>query len=214
MDLDLRSFRQEYNKEGLSRESIPGNPFVLFEQWLQEAIDTQASEPTAMIVGTVSPQGHPATRTVLLKELRDESFVFYTNYDSRKGQHLQHNPAISLSFVWHELERQIHVEGIATKLPSSISDEYFHSRPINSQIGARASLQSTPIANRKELMDRFEHELNQWEGKEIPRPAYWGGFRVEPHRIEFWQGRPSRLHDRFLYEWQADKKWNIHRLSP
>ena len=214
MNIDLRSVRQEYNKKGLSRDNIPTNPFLLFEQWLAEAISSQVNEPTAMLVGTVSPQGQPATRTVLLKELRAEQFVFYTNYNSRKGQHLQQNPAISLSFVWHELERQVHIEGKASKLASNISDEYFHSRPFNSQIGARASLQSQYIESRNELMQRFEQESALWKNKEVPRPENWGGISILPHRFEFWQGRPSRLHDRFLYELDQDKQWHIHRLSP
>lgn len=214
MDLNLRSVRQEYTKRGLSRNQIPDNPFLLFEQWLGQAITQEVNEPTAMLVGTVSPQGHPSTRTVLLKEVVDQKFVFYTNYMSRKGKHLAENPAISLSFVWHELERQVHIEGFARPLASTISDEYYHSRPYKSQIGARISPQSQPIPSRFKLMREFVKESSKWIGQEIERPVNWGGYEVEPVRIEFWQGRPSRLHDRFLYEKEADNSWKINRLAP
>lgn len=214
MDLNLRSVRQEYTKRGLSRNQIPDNPFLFFEKWLNEAIDEKVNEPTAMLVATVSPQGTPSTRTVLLKEVRDEKFVFYTNYNSRKGQQLMQNPAISLSFIWHEFERQIHIEGRAYPIDPKISDEYFHSRPYKSQIGARISPQSQTIPSRFKLMREFVKESSKWIGKEIERPDHWGGFAVEPTRIEFWQGRSSRLHDRFLYEKDNIKHWNINRLAP
>jgi len=214
MDLNLRSVRQEYTKKGLSGKNIPDNPFLLFEQWLQEAMEQDVNEPTAMLVGTVSPEGHPATRTVLLKELRNEEFVFYTNYNSRKGRHLQNNPAISLSFVWHELERQVHIEGFAEKIAPEISDEYFHSRPYKSQIGVRISPQSQPIPSRFKLMREFVMESSKWIGRQIERPSNWGGYAVRPTRVEFWQGRPNRLHDRFLYEEQANGNWGVNRLAP
>ncbi len=214
MDLNLRSVRQEYTKRGLSRNQIPDNPFLLFEQWLGQAISQEVNEPTAMLVGTVSPEGHPSTRTVLLKEVVDQKFVFYTNYLSRKGKHIAENPAISLSFVWHELERQVHIEGFAKPLSPTISDEYYHSRPYKSQIGARISPQSQPIPSRSKLMREFVKESAKWMGREIERPNNWGGYEVEPIRIEFWQGRPSRLHDRFLYEKEANNSWKINRLAP
>ncbi len=214
MDINLRSIRQEYNKKGLLRKDIPNNPFILFQKWLQEAIDAQVNEPTAMIVGTVSPEGTPSTRTVLLKEFRDSKFVFYSNYESRKGQHLSQNNHISISFIWHELERQIHIEGIAEKLESNISDEYFQSRPYKSQIGARISPQSHPIDSRFQIMRKFIIESSKWIGKSIQRPDNWGGYAVTANRIEFWQGRPSRLHDRFLYQNKSDDKWTIHRIAP
>lgn len=214
MDIDLRSIRQEYTKKGLSRSSIPDNPFSLFQKWLNEAIESKVNEPTAIIVGTVSPEGRPSTRTVLLKEFRDSKFIFYTNYNSRKGEHLRNNPAISISFVWHELERQIHIEGIAELVSPQISDEYFRTRPYKSQIGARISPQSQPIASRMEIMRKFVTEASRWIGRKVDRPANWGGYAVTPTRIEFWQGRPSRLHDRFLYTKKTDESWELKRIAP
>lgn len=214
MDLDLRNIRQDYRKRGLLRKQIPNNPFVLFEKWLNEAIKEQVNEPTAMLVSTVSPSNKPASRTVLLKEFKNSEFVFYTNYESRKGIHLEHNPSISLSFIWHELERQIHIEGIATKVNPKQADEYFLQRPLKSQIGARISPQSRPIKNRGELIKKFILESSKWVGRGIKRPNNWGGYTVKATRIEFWQGRANRLHDRFLYEIDNDGSWNIQRLAP
>ncbi len=214
MDINLRSIRQEYTKKGLSRNSVPDNPFVLFEKWLNEAIEGKVNEPTAVIVGTVSPEGTPSTRTVLLKEFRDFKFIFYSNYNSRKGSFLRLNPAISLTFVWHELERQIHIEGIAEQILPEISDEYFRTRPYKSQIGARISPQSQPISSRFELMRKFVSESAKWIGQTIERPLNWGGYAVTANRIEFWQGRPSRLHDRFLYRKTNKGDWTIDRIAP
>ena len=207
--LNIADIRQEYTKGGLRESELPGDPLSLFSRWLQEAIDAEVDEPTAVIVGTVSPEGRPSTRTVLLKGLHDGKFVFYTNYESRKGRQLAQNPSISLSFVWHALERQIHIEGIAEE-----SDEYFRKRPYKSQIGARISPQSQPIASRMQLIRSFVREAARWIGKEVERPDNWGGYAVTPTRIEFWQGRPNRLHDRFLYTLQPDGEWKISRLAP
>ena len=211
---NIADIRQEYSKSGLRESELPGDPLSLFSCWLQEAIDSNVEEPTAVIVGTVSPEGRPSTRTVLLKGLHDGKFIFYTNYESRKGKHLAQNPYISLSFVWHELERQVHIEGVATKVPSEESDEYFRKRPYKSRIGARISLQSQPIASRMQLIRAFVREAARWIGKEVERPDNWGGYAVTPTRMEFWQGRPNRLHDRFLYTLKTDGKWEINRLSP
>lgn len=178
MKADLATIRREYTKGGLKRSDLPDNPLVLFTKWLQEAIDAEVNEPTAMLVGTVSPEGKPAIRTVLLKDLHDGKFIFYTNYGSRKGKHLAHNPSISISFVWHELERQIHIEGIAAKVSPQESDEYFRKRPYKSRIGARISPQSEPIESRIQLIRDFVKETTRWIGKEIDRPEYWGGFAV------------------------------------
>ena len=195
---NIADIRQEYTKSGLRESELPCDPLSLFSRWLQEAIDANVEEPTAIIVGTVSPEGRPSTRTVLLKGLHDGKFIFYTNYESRKGRQLAQNPYISLSFVWHELERQVHIEGTAAKVSPEESDEYFRKRPYKSRIGARISPQSQPIASRMQLI----------------RADNWGGYAVTPTRMEFWQGRPNRLHDRFLYTLKTDGKWEINRLSP
>lgn len=212
--MDIKNIRREYNRGGLTEKDVPDNPIDLFEQWLEEAIRAKVNEPTAMLVSTVSPEGSPSSRTVLLKELRDGTFVFYTNYTSRKGGHLAANPAIALTFVWHELERQVHIEGTASQLPSEISDAYFQTRPYKSRIGARISPQSNPIPGRAELVKRFVRESARWIGREIERPAHWGGYAVTPVRIEFWQGRASRLHDRILYTRLENGNWKRERLAP
>lgn len=213
-DLNIANIRKEYKKNKLSRSDVPDNPMQLFEKWLQEAITAQVNEPTAVIVGTSTPDGHPSTRTVLLKELINGKFVFYTNYDSRKGKQLTANPYVSLSFVWHQLERQVHVEGKAEKVPAEESDSYFNTRPYKSRIGARISPQSQPIASRMQLMRSFVKESIKLVGQEIKRPEHWGGFAVTPIRIEFWQGRENRLHDRILYTLQENGEWKIERLAP
>lgn len=214
MKVDLAIIRQEYTKGGLKSSDLPDNPLVLFEKWLHEAVNAGVNEPTAMLVGTVSPEGTPATRTVLLKGLHDGKFIFYTNYESRKGKHLTQNPYISLSFIWHELERQVNIEGVATRVSPQESDEYFRKRPYKSRIGARISPQSEPIESRMQLIRKFVKESFRWGGKEVDRPEHWGGFAVTPTRIEFWQGRPSRLHDRFLYILQSKDTWKRERLAP
>lgn len=214
MEINLAGIRQEYTKSGLKESELPDNPLLLFNRWLQEAIDAKVNEPTAVVVGTVSPEGQPSTRTVLLKDLHNGKFIFYTNYESRKGRHLANNPHVSLSFIWHQLERQVHIEGIAAKVPAHESDEYFKNRPYKSRIGARISPQSQPIKSRMQLIRNFVKEAAQWIGKEVERPQQWGGYAVTPTRIEFWQGRPNRLHDRFLYTLQKDGTWKVTRLAP
>lgn len=211
---NLANIRQEYKKGRISRCNLPANPIELFEKWLNEAMEAQVNEPTAVIVGTVSPDGKPATRTVLLKGLQEGKFIFYTNYESRKGEHMRQNPHVSLSFVWHGLERQVHIEGSVSKTSAAESDAYFRLRPYNSRIGARISPQSRPIPSRVSLIKSFLAEASRYVGKEIPRPENWGGYEVTPGRIEFWQGRPSRLHDRMLYTLQPTGEWKIERLAP
>lgn len=214
MDVKISDIRREYTRGGLSEREAPVTPFLLFEKWLDEAIRAKVNEPTAMLVATVSPEGRPATRTVLLKELRDDKFIFYTNYKSRKGTHLADNPNISLSFVWHELERQVHIEGVAQKLLPEESDAYFKTRPYKSRIGARISPQSQVIAGRSVIMSRFVREAATYVGREIDRPEHWGGYAITANRIEFWQGRESRLHDRILYTREEDGTWKKDRLAP
>lgn len=214
MNINLSNIRKEYTKGGLKKKDAPEDPLVLFEQWLEEAISAKVNEPTAVLVGTVSPEGTPSTRTVLLKELLNGKFVFYSNYNSRKGKHLAGNPHISLTFVWHELERQVHVEGTAQKLAPEVSDIYFKTRPYKSKIGARISPQSQVIQERSDIIKKFIAEVTKSVGRDVERPEHWGGYAVTPTRIEFWQGRESRLHDRILYTLEANGCWKIERLAP
>lgn len=167
-----------------------------------------------MIVCTSTPDGHPSSRTVLLKELLNGEFIFYSNYESRKGQQMASNPYVSLTFLWHELERQIHVEGTVRHLEPALSDAYFATRPYKSRVGARISPQSRPIPNRDYIYINFAKEAAKFIGQTVPRPDSWGGFAVSPTRIEFWQGRESRLHDRFAYTLQEDGSWQADRLAP
>lgn len=214
MNINIGNIRREYIRGGLKESDVPDNPLVLFGQWLEEAIKAKVNEPTAMLVATVSPEGQPASRTVLLKEIHEGEFVFYTNYKSRKGTHLAGNPRISLSFVWHELERQVHVEGVAAQLPPEMSDAYFKTRPYKSRVGARISPQSQPITGRMEIIKDFVLEMTKNVTHEVERPENWGGYAVSPVRIEFWQGRANRLHDRILYTLKEDNTWRKERLAP
>ena len=182
---------------------------------MREAVEGNALEPTAVIVATSTPDGHPSMRTVLLKEVLNDEFVFYSNYESRKGKQMSANPHVALTFLWHEMERQIHIEGTVRHLSAEESDAYFAQRPYKSRVGARVSPQSHPIPNREYIMVAFAAESLKYVGRSVPRPDNWGGFAVKPERIEFWQGRESRLHDRFLYTPnEAGEGWKIDRLAP
>ena len=210
--MDLHNIREDYSKQSLSKEDCAAEPLTQFEQWLQEAIKAQVNEPTAVNVATVNEDGRPSSRIVLLKEVNAQGFVFFTNYHSRKGRAITHQPFVAMTFFWPELERQVRIEGRAQKLPEAESDTYFASRPYTSRIGAWASQQSEVIESHKALLARAaliaaKHPLN------VPRPPHWGGYLVIPDRIEFWQGRPSRLHDRICYQLQ-DNLWIKERLSP
>ncbi len=213
MDVNVENIRREYNVGSLSRKDMPPEPFPKMEAWLQEAIDLGVIEPTAIIVATVDADGQPSTRTVLLKELKDGKVIFYSNYESRKGKQIETNPRVSVTFLWHQLERQIHIEGVCTKVAPEVSDAYFAQRSYKSQVGARISPQSRPIPNRTFIVTAFAKESLKY-GFKVPRPDNWGGFEVTPHRVEFWQGRPSRLHDRFLYQLQEGGAWSLERLAP
>ena len=216
MDLSIADLRQNYSLEGLKETDVNSNPIQQFALWFHQAVDAELLEPNAMTLATATPDGKPTARIVLLKGFSDRGFVFYTNYDSLKGKQLIANPYAALVFLWDKLERQVRIEGTVEKLSPEESDEYFYSRPKASQLGAWASAQSETIANRKVL----EQKLADLESKyadndtKIPRPPHWGGFRVIPQQIEFWQGRPSRLHDRLVYCLQDDGSWEIERLSP
>ena len=213
-DLHLENIRREYTSLSLSRKDLPADPLEIVSTWIDQAIEAKINEPTAVIVGTATPEGRPSMRTVLLKEVLEGRFVFYSNYDSRKGKQIAANPHVALTFLWHEFERQIHIEGTIERLPAAESDAYFAMRPYKSRVGARISPQSQPIPSREYIMMRFAAESLRFVGREVPRPENWGGFSVTPSRIELWQGRDSRLHDRFLYELQEDGTWSLERLAP
>jgi len=214
MTLDLENFRVEYTKGGLERENLHENPIEQFKRWMQQTIDAKIPDPNAMTVATVDASGQPSQRIVLLKNLDEKGFVFYTNLKSRKAQELLQNPKISLHFPWYLLERQVKVCGVAEQLSAAEVLKYFISRPRDSQLGAWASHQSRPISSRALLMQQFDAMKNKFSKGEIPLPDFWGGFRVKPHQIEFWQGGAARLHDRFEYNLQTDKSWTITRLEP
>lgn len=214
MVLHLESLRREYTKGGLEHHDLAENPIDQFNRWMEQTIAAEIPDPNAMTIATVDASGQPSQRIVLLKQVDDRGFVFYTNLASRKSEELKQNPKISLHFPWHFLERQVKICGVAEQLTTAESLKYFLSRPRDSQIGAWSSHQSRPISSRALLMQQFESMKNKFSKGEIPLPDFWGGFRVKPHQIEFWQGGEHRMHDRFQYSLQTDKKWSIERLEP
>jgi pyridoxamine 5'-phosphate oxidase len=197
----------------LSREKVDLDPFAEFDVWMNNALDSQVNEPTAMTLSTVSLDGRPASRVVLLKGFDSSGFVFFTNYNSRKGRQLADNPYAAINFFWPELERQVNISGRTVKVPAEESDEYFGSRPFTSRVGAWASNQSERIDSKMVVMARAAKLVLKYATGHVPRPPHWGGFRLVPDRFEFWQGRPSRLHDRICYERNGDA-WEIFRLAP
>ncbi len=205
--------RQEYTRQSLDISDVSPDPIQQFNQWFEEAKNAQLPEPNAMHLATASVDGRPSGRIVLLKGIENRQFLFYTNYQSQKGQQIAENPQAALTFFWGELERQVRIEGSIAKVDESTSTEYFHSRPRGSQIGAWVSPQSQAIENREVLSNRETQFTKQYAEQEVPKPQHWGGYAVTPHLVEFWQGRPSRLHDRILYQLERDR-WKIHRLAP
>jgi pyridoxamine 5'-phosphate oxidase len=215
VDSSIADLRQNYTLAGLSEADLNSNPIQQFNLWFEQALAADLIEPNAMTLATATADGKPSARIVLLKGVSEQGFVFYTNYDSQKGRQLIANPYAALVFLWDKLERQIRIEGKVEKLSSAESLEYFHSRPKASQLGAWTSNQSQVIANREVLEQKLASLQAQYSGEvTIPLPEHWGGFRVVPNRLEFWQGRPSRLHDRLVYDLEADGNWSINRLSP
>jgi len=211
--ITLAELRRDYARGSLDERSVDPDPIRQFQFWFRQALDAQLPEPNAMTLATVDGEGRPSARIVLIKGVDEQGFVFYTNYESRKGLELATNPHASLLFYWIELERQVRIEGVVEKTSAGESDAYFASRPLGSRIGAWASEQSREIADRAEL-EASEKAFTERFGENPPRPPHWGGYRLVPERIEFWQGRPSRLHDRILYTREADGHWRISRLSP
>ncbi len=211
---NLHNFRKDYKQDTLSISKVDKNPIIQFEKWMKEAISSKVvAEPNAMTLVSSTLDGKPSARVVLLKSFNEEGFVFYTNYDSRKAIELTNNPYASIVFDWHVMERQVRIEGVAKRVSAEESDKYFYSRPKGSQLGAWVSPQSTFIDGRKELEARQIKIESDFKEKPITRPPNWGGFVVEPHTIEFWQGRQSRLHDRLIYIKTGDK-WILRRLAP
>lgn len=215
MEKDLSNYRKSYEKGELLLENVSDNPIELFRDWFLE-IDKHYNqgETNAMTISTIGLDRFPKSRVVLLKKYTHEGFIFYTNYDSEKGKAILNNPNVCLSFFWPAAERQVIIKGKAEKLPKNISDGYFESRPRGSQLGAIASNQSEVIGDRNELEIKLKNLEHKFEGKDIPRPKNWGGFIVKPVELEFWQGRPNRLHDRIRYQLIDNLDWNIDRLAP
>ncbi|MHA7863941.1 pyridoxamine 5'-phosphate oxidase [Flagellimonas marinaquae] len=215
MQKDLSDYRKSYEKSELTEASIKENPMEQFQKWFHEVEATDGvDEPNAMTVSTIGLDGFPKSRVVLMKRFTFEGFIFYTNYQSEKGRAIAANPSVCLSFFWPNLERQVIIKGKAEKIAENLSDGYFESRPKGSQLGAVVSDQSEVVPSREHLEGKLKELEQEYEGKEVPRPDYWGGFLVRPISIEFWQGRPNRLHDRIRYTLQEDFDWKIERLAP
>ncbi len=211
--LYINSLRHDFAKQTLNKKDVNSDPIFQFEKWFKEAVSSKVNEPNAMTIATVGADGMPSARIVLLRNFNESGFVFYTNYISRKGHEIMDNPNCALLFFWPELERQVRIEGVLSKQTAEESDVYFNTRPRTSKLGAWTSEQSQIIENRKVLDEAYEKLSKKYPGEDIPRPSYWGGYILQPQRIEFWQGRPSRLHDRILYS-KENNVWRIKRLAP
>ena len=212
--MDIRAMRRQYIREGLSRSELDPDPFKQFESWFDQACDAKIDLPNAMSLSTLTPDGGPTLRTVLLKGFDQQGFIFFTNYKSDKALQIEVNELVALLFSWTGLERQIIIQGIASRVSAQESATYFSSRPRGSQLGAWASEQSRPIASRHSLEKNLQSISQHFGDDEIPCPEFWGGYRITPHRIEFWQGREDRLHDRFVYTQSNKQDWEIVRLQP
>jgi pyridoxamine 5'-phosphate oxidase len=212
--VDLASLREDYSRAGLTEEDLAPDPFAFFHRWLRDAVEAGLHEPNAMVVATASPEGRPSSRMVLLKGLSEEGFVFFTNTHSRKGEELAANPHCALLFPWHPLERQVRVEGVATPLGADVVAAYFASRPRGSRLGAWASHQSRVVEGRAELARAYAAvEARFPDDRPVPVPDEWGGYVVRPEAVEFWQGRPGRMHDRLVYR-RTSSGWATERLAP
>jgi pyridoxamine 5'-phosphate oxidase len=211
--MTLAELRQNYAMGGLSEAEAGSDPFALFRTWMEQALAAGFAEPNAFVLATAGESGFPSARLVLLKALDDRGFTFFTNYDSRKGHEMAATPHVAMVFPWHPLERQVRIEGTVEKVTAAESDDYFVNRPLGSRLGAWASAQSSVIPDRAFLERRHAELMEQYPDGVVPRPENWGGYRVRPTAIEFWQGRPSRLHDRILFQLR-DGRWSRSRLSP
>jgi pyridoxamine 5'-phosphate oxidase len=212
--MDINKMRKEYCLERLELKSLKKDPFLQFSEWFQKAVEVAIQEPNAMVLSTASKEGRPSARTVLMKEIDQRGLIFYTNYDSRKAHDIDENPFAALTFLWKEVEKQVRVYGRVEKVSRGDSEDYFASRPRGSQISTWASPQGTVIPSREYLEERYREVELEYKGKEIPLPAFWGGFRLIPEEFIFWQGRENRLHDQFRYTKNSDGTWNIDRLAP
>ncbi|MDQ6889264.1 MAG: pyridoxamine 5'-phosphate oxidase [Bacteroidota bacterium] len=213
-DSEMHNFRKDYRLQSLLEKDVIRNPIHQFEKWWTQALESNIIESNAMTLATCNAEGKPSARIVLLKGIRDNGFLFFTNYDSRKGKEMGKNKFVSLVFFWKELERQVRIEGVVEKISPKESDAYFAKRPRESRIGAWSSPQSSVIANREILEQNASHYNKQFDTENIPRPENWGGYIVHPNVIEFWQGRPGRLHDRLQYSIDEKEIWKIERLAP
>ena len=211
--MDLSDLRISYTKDSFSESDLLESPFDQFEKWFSEALKSKVDEPNAMSLATISPEGNPRTRIVLVKDFSKDGLIFYTNYESAKAKGMEVNKAVSVNFVWHPLQRQINIQGFTEKVDRKVSELYFHSRPRGSQLGALVSPQSKVIASRKVLEDLLAELEALYKNEPIPLPENWGGIRIVPTRFEFWQGRDNRLHDRFEYILKNDQ-WSTQRLAP
>jgi pyridoxamine 5'-phosphate oxidase len=212
--LNISDLRKEYTRAGLLEAAAHPDPIEQFRRWFEEALAANLYEPNAMTLATATREGRPSARVVLVKGFDERGFVFYTNYEGRKARELEENPYCALVFYWGELERQVRVEGRAGRVIKEESDAYYESRPRGSQLGAWVSKQSHPVEDRETLEERLRELEAEYKGRDVPRPPFWGGYRVEPEEIEFWQGRENRLHDRLLYRRQDGGSWRVERLQP
>ena len=211
--LYINTLRHDFSKQSLSESDVDKNPILQFEKWFKEAVNAKVNEPNAMTVCTATKDGKPSARILLIRNFDENGFVFYTNYNSRKGLEIEENPYCSILFFWPELERQVRIEGVLQKQSREESDIYFQTRPRTSKLGAWSSPQSKIIESRKVLDEAYQKNSEKFPDEQVPRPEFWGGYLLKPNRIEFWQGRPSRLHDRIVYEKQ-NAGWDIVRLAP
>lgn len=210
----INTVRRDFADRPLNVEEVSSNPYVFFEKWFDEAVGAEALDPFAMTLTTVNAKGIPGATVVYMRDISDNGLVFYTNYNSRKGKDIEENPNVSVNFFWVELDRQIRFTGVAEKVSNSLSDQYFAQRPRESRISAWASDQSSSIPNREYLEERFKFFKEKFKDKEVPRPPHWGGYLIKPKVIEFWQGRPNRLHDRIVFSKAKDGSWATKRLAP